>query len=258
MSNYPSKGGLDRSVVQQQPYDGYYKYDQSVAQDYERDRQVEPHWWREDEFIHDHLAGREIRNLLDLPVGTGRFFRHYAGVKRLVGIDISEEMLNEARKKLSLMPQDTVVVLECGDVFNLPFGQSEFDVTIVWRLLHLLPQELLQPAIKELCRVSSAELVVQTYVPASGWKKTIGAVCSKILPRLRSPEPPQPVARTITNATHSAKPWSHIQAYFHKQSLIDSLFHDCGFSCVDSRMLGHYGAHAVRGTVYTVRIPRAE
>ena len=242
MSNSSSKGQLESSVVQTQPYDGYFKYDQGVARDYEKDRQVESHWWREDEFIQEYFTGRKVQNLLDLPVGTGRFFRHYTGVKRLVGIDISEEMLNQARKNLSLLPQGVTAVLECGDVFDLHFGQREFDVTIVWRLLHLLPQKLLGPAIKELCRVSSAELVVQTYVPASGWKKTIGAAFSKIISPARRP-------------TVETKPWSHIQAYFHEQSLIDSLFYDCGFSCVGSRILGHYGASAVRGSVYTLGIP---
>ena len=53
----------------------------------------------------------------------------------MTGVDISEAMLAEARKKVVLLPE-TSITLECGDVFALRFASGEFDVTVVTPLFH--------------------------------------------------------------------------------------------------------------------------
>ena len=66
MSDVSFKNRATGSSIQPQPYDGYYKYDRSVARDYEKYREVESHWQREDEFVKSYLARRDVENLLDL------------------------------------------------------------------------------------------------------------------------------------------------------------------------------------------------
>src|SRR6185295_18414018 len=79
-------------------YDGYRKYTAEVASNYERDRQVEAHWWKEDAFIREHFRDRPAARLLDIPVGTGRFLPHYKRAQTVVGVDVSDDMLIEARR----------------------------------------------------------------------------------------------------------------------------------------------------------------
>ena len=230
-------------------YDGFYKYDQAVAQDYEKVREIELHWQQEDEFVKGYFQGRQIENLLDLPVGTGRFIPHFAGVRHLIGVDISEEMLSEARKKVPLRPASTTTQLERGDVFALRFNTGQFDTAIVCRLFHLLPPDLLPKAIKELCRVTSREIVVQTYppLPVNPWRvwgKRILSLPRRVKNRLFPAKPAPPTA---------AKPWSHIRSYGHVQAQIDSCFSEHGFVVSVSKPLDQYEGGEVRMTVYVRR-----
>lgn len=74
------------------------------------------------------IQDREIKSVLDLGVGTGKFislFSKQAGVKRLIGLDFSEEMLKYAKKEL---PKNISVV--SGDFHALPFEHGSFDLII--------------------------------------------------------------------------------------------------------------------------------
>jgi SAM-dependent methyltransferase len=251
------------------PYDGYHKYTGSVAANYESDRQVEAHWWKEDEFIREFFREKVVSSLLDTPVGTGRFFRHYKCAGTVVGLDVSEDMLNEARLKLALLPPATIGSVERGDIFSLRFGDRQFSLAVVWRLLHLIPADLLPSAIAELSRVTDRELVVQTYtvVPAQDSAarrsplgtvlrrgrriarrlvRTLGAV-SRATTRSTGADP-NPAADEVSRA--GDKPWSHIQAAYHSQECIDSLFAKNGFVAAFARVLDTYDNCDVRVTVY--------
>lgn len=232
-------------------YDGYYKYDHGVSETYDCSREVERHWLLEDIFIGNYLQDRHVDCLLDLPVGTGRFFHHYSGVRNVTGVDISEEMLLKAKEKLTFLPQEVSIHLEQGDVFTLPFSDAVFDAVIVFRLFHLMPATSLGPAIKELCRVCRKEVVAQTYVPMKGIRshfrlilRAFSRICTSLF-KHRNPS---------TQATSPAKPWSHIQAYYHKQVLIDAKFAACGFLPSASTLLDEYENYEVRATVYSKTI----
>jgi ubiquinone/menaquinone biosynthesis C-methylase UbiE len=217
-------------------YDGYHKYDRAVAESYDEARQGELHWWREDEFVQEFFGRERVNRLLDLPVGTGRFFRHYTSVQSLTGIDVSENMLEQARKNLHSLPAGVSVRLERGDVFSLRFSEAEFDAAIVWRLFHLIPPDLLPGAIRELCRVTSKNILLQSYVPVE--RSTWRAGLSRVRGWMRW---------TVTDSS----PWSHIRSYVHNQRRIDELFADSGFDSSTSVVLDKYGGQDVRASVYT-------
>ena len=244
MSNVPS-------------YDGYRKYTAEVAANYERDRQVEAMWWKEDEFVREYFRDRVVPRLLDLPVGTGRFFPHYVGVQQVVGVDVSEDMLTQARSKLALLPAGAAGSVERGDLFGLRFGDREFTHVVVWRLFHLIPETLLPAAVAELCRVAVGEIVLQTYISApppalprrarleAQLRRVARAVRGAVLPTA----PPAPAAATAP-AAPAATPWSHIQSYPHSQARIDALFLGCGFAARSTRHLDTYDNCDCRVTVY--------
>jgi ubiquinone/menaquinone biosynthesis C-methylase UbiE len=246
-------------------YDGYRKYTDAVASTYERDRQVEAHWWKEDEFVREYFSERAVPRLLDIPVGTGRFLPHYKRAQTIVGVDVSEDMLSEARQKLPLLPAGAVASVERGDVFALRFADREFTHAVVWRLFHLLPSALIEGAIAELCRVTEGEIVLQTYVahapvavPRMPFRSRLTDGLRRVARSLDAlvsrPSSASPTATTTTAtevvAPGGATPWSHIQSYSHAQSQIDALFLGHGFAARSARHLDTYDNCDVRVTVY--------
>ena len=239
-------------------YDGYRKYTAAVASNYERDREVEAHWWKEDEFVREYFRDRVVPRLLDLPVGTGRFLPHYKRAQTIVGVDVSEDMLSEARRKLPLLPAGVVASVERGDVFALRFADREFTHAVVWRLFHLIPPDLIAGAIAELCRVTQGEIVLQTYVAHAAVVVPRASFRSRLTHRLRRvarslegiASRPSPPATATGEAAAAATPWSHIQSYSHAQSQIDAVFLSHGFTAHIARHLDTYDNCDVRVTVY--------
>jgi ubiquinone/menaquinone biosynthesis C-methylase UbiE len=100
-----------------------------------------------------HLKDRN--KVLEIGVGTGRFAEplQKEGID-VVGIDISEIMLDKALKK-------GLSNLMMGDCCTLPFKDSSFDTVISVHVLHLLPYWDI--AISEINRVTRRELVSLVY-----------------------------------------------------------------------------------------------
>ncbi|MHB8835452.1 MAG: class I SAM-dependent methyltransferase [Candidatus Methylomirabilia bacterium] len=241
----PAGGATPGNVA---AYDGYTKYDGEVARSYEQTREAERHWEQEDAFVGKYIRSRRIETVLDVPVGTGRFFQHYTGVRRVAGVDISLAMLAKARQKTLDQPPGVDFCLIRGDIFSLPFADKAFDAVIVFRLLHLMPEASLDAAVREICRVTGREAVVQTYVPAQRmsrgadrtWASRLGRHAARALRSAGKARPPAP-----------QKPWSHIQAYYHEQAAVDAKFAACGLLPVQSAVVDIYGEADVRITVYS-------
>jgi len=83
--------------------------------------------------------------LLDVACGTGRFF-HLYGDREIYGVDISQDMLNNARKLNSAKK------LILSDAEKLPFKDEYFDVTICSQFIMHTPYYV--NAIKEMLRVT--------------------------------------------------------------------------------------------------------
>ena len=228
-------------------YDGYYKYDAHVASNYNNDRQNEEHWIKENNFVLQYFKKHSVDSLLDLPVGTGRFFDFYENIIKITGIDISDAMLLEAEKKIEDLNYAEKIKLEKGDVFNLNYQDAFFDCTIVFRLFHLIPEEKLDAAIQELCRVTKKHIIVQTY---EIMKPTL-------LERLRNKLLREIKKVLQLNNLKTIKiekketPWSHISAYFYKEGLISSIFVKNGYSISHREILCPYELVKVIVTIFT-------
>ena len=96
-----------------------------------------------------YLQKEGIKNVLEVGVGTGLTFKHYAPGTELTGIDMSEGMLRLARKKVEKFPQ-TQIQLEQMDAQNLTFEDDSFECTYAPSLLSVVPdpQRLLQEMIR--------------------------------------------------------------------------------------------------------------
>lgn len=104
-----------------------------AAQDYRRDDEIEVHtdhhcWiWKTLADVSSSFE-REI-SALDAGCGTGRHFHCLANVNRLVGVDLSPEMLRVARmpiRREMICARQTELV--CGDIREAKFPPGTFDL----------------------------------------------------------------------------------------------------------------------------------
>ena len=113
------------------------KYTGDVAESYE-DIRVGEKWQNENIIVEDFLstvAGKEDTLVLDVPVGTGRFFDAYRklGVT-VVGYDVSQDMVLEAQGKINGNDKITVSVKDFFDIEE----EVDPDVVVSIRFLRWL------------------------------------------------------------------------------------------------------------------------
>ena len=88
-------------------------------------------------YIPDDFDG----TLLDVPVGTAVFTHEkYAAMQcaRITALDYSEDMLAQAKKRLSKLQYVTLVQ---GDVGQLPFADRSFDIVLSMNGFHAFPDK---------------------------------------------------------------------------------------------------------------------
>lgn len=107
------------------------------------------------------LAGLPgIRQVLDLPCGTGRFtsFLTEKGY-RYVGVDVSKEMLDVLARDQGLDKQ-TAALVRCDGEY-LPFKNNAFDCVVSIRLFQLIPPDAKLAILYEMMRVSKKWFITE-------------------------------------------------------------------------------------------------
>jgi ubiquinone/menaquinone biosynthesis C-methylase UbiE len=92
--------------------------------------------------------------ILDVATGTGQ--QAFAFAKKgyeVVGVDLSEAMLNMAKKKNKFKN----VKFEIADATNLPFEDDSFDISSISFALHDMPLSIREKVLKEMVRVTRPE-----------------------------------------------------------------------------------------------------
>ena len=92
------------------------------------------------------------RNVLDMPIGTGRVAIPLADKFNFTGGDISVEMLDEGKARAAEAGVHNITWLECS-VDDLPFPNGHFDAVVTARLFQHVPQDMANQIICELSRV---------------------------------------------------------------------------------------------------------
>lgn len=79
------------------------------------------------------LAPGNPKLILDVATGTGDFAVEALKLNpdKVIGVDISEGMLDVGRKKMKVNGYDSKIELRSGDSENLPFEENKFDAVIV-------------------------------------------------------------------------------------------------------------------------------
>jgi ubiquinone/menaquinone biosynthesis C-methylase UbiE len=117
---------------------------------------------REKEAVLDALSPVEDRRVLEIACGTGRFTVMLADRgAEIVGMDISDAMLGEAREKARAADLMDHLEFTRGDAARLPFPDDHFDAVFAMRFFHLADT----PAsfLSEMCRVSRDRVFFDTF-----------------------------------------------------------------------------------------------
>jgi phosphatidylethanolamine/phosphatidyl-N-methylethanolamine N-methyltransferase len=129
----------------------------------------------------DRIGGR----ILEVGVGTGISLPGYARTSRLVGIDLSDSMLDKARARVRQHRLDNVEAVEVGDAEALTYPDGAFDVVVAQYVVSAVPNPT--RALDEFARVCrpGGEIIVTTRVSAAsgmrgGIEKALMPVTSRL------------------------------------------------------------------------------
>jgi phosphatidylethanolamine/phosphatidyl-N-methylethanolamine N-methyltransferase len=114
--------------------------------------------------VAERIGGR----ILEVGVGTGLSLPQYAATNRIVGVDISQKMLDVARKRVEKRGLANVESIEVGDAEALRFEDDSFDVVVAQYVVTACPSP--EKALDEFARVvrPGGEIVITTRIGADG------------------------------------------------------------------------------------------
>jgi phosphatidylethanolamine/phosphatidyl-N-methylethanolamine N-methyltransferase len=118
----------------------------------------------------DRIGG----HILEVGVGTGLSLDHYAKDSQIVGIDISEPMLDKARERVKRLRLNQVETITVMDAEQLTFPDASFDVVVAQYVVTAVPNP--EKALDEFVRVvrPGGEIILTSRIGAeSGFRGTL-------------------------------------------------------------------------------------
>lgn len=112
----------------------------------------------------ERVGGR----IIEVGVGTGISLPQYAATNRIVGVDLSDAMLDKARARVRTQKLDHVELIAVGDAEQLQFAANSFDVVVAQYVVTAVPHP--ERALDEFVRVCrpGGEIIITTRVGAGG------------------------------------------------------------------------------------------
>jgi phosphatidylethanolamine/phosphatidyl-N-methylethanolamine N-methyltransferase len=118
----------------------------------------------------ERIGGR----ILEVGVGTGLSLTDYSKRNRIVGIDISQPMLDKANKRVERSGLDHVDALAVMDAEHLTFPDASFDVVVAQYVVTAIPNP--ETALDEFVRVvrPGGEIILTSRIGAeTGFRGTL-------------------------------------------------------------------------------------
>ncbi|WP_138433340.1 bifunctional demethylmenaquinone methyltransferase/2-methoxy-6-polyprenyl-1,4-benzoquinol methylase UbiE [Winogradskyella algicola] len=116
------------------------------------------------------VSQKQPENILDIATGTGDLAINLASTnaKEIIGLDISNGMLEVGRKKIVTKKLENIISMVIGDSENLPFGDNTFDaITVAFGIRNF---ENLEKGLSEILRVLKPNgifVILETSVPTN-------------------------------------------------------------------------------------------
>jgi phosphatidylethanolamine/phosphatidyl-N-methylethanolamine N-methyltransferase len=118
----------------------------------------------------ERIGGR----ILEVGVGTGLSLDHYNRTNQIVGVDISEPMLDKARDRVKRLRLDNVKDIAVMDAEQLTYPDASFDVVVAQYVVTAVPHP--EKALDEFVRVvrPGGEIIITTRIGAeTGLRGTV-------------------------------------------------------------------------------------
>ena len=130
------------------------------------------------------LGARKPAAVLDVATGTGDLAIAVSALKpqKIVGIDISEKMLDIGRKKLVELGLNHLITLRCADAEKIPFSDNTFDaITVAFGVRNYENLELGLTEMKRVLRPGGIMLILEFSHPGSFPMKQLYSFYSKYI-----------------------------------------------------------------------------
>ena len=145
------------------PGESFYTAD--VAAKYDDVRKKDRYWDWEDEVLAKALALLNSGDyVVDCPFGTGRFLPLYKKYDfKVLGLDISDDMLFEADKKVKQLNLEDKVKLVKADLNEFKYMGEPLKALVSFRLLHLISPENVEDYVNSLAAMPSRYIFLQLF-----------------------------------------------------------------------------------------------
>lgn len=179
-------------------------------------------------YAHAH----ENDEVLDVATGTGDVaiaFARFTPAKSIVGVDLSDGMLQVAHRKIAEQGWEDRISLRAGDALRLPFEDQSFDIVTIAFGLRNLPDY--QRGVNEMARVlrPRGRAVILEFLPPRGVALLAYRVyLSTILPL---------TGRLISGSPEAYRYLSSSVRQFISQDEVSTLMRNAGLSLLVSRRL---------------------
>jgi phosphatidylethanolamine/phosphatidyl-N-methylethanolamine N-methyltransferase len=123
--------------------------------------------------------------VLEVGVGTGIALSGYAEHLRIIGIDLSKEMLDQARRKVVREGLDHVEDIREMDAASLAFEDASFDTVIAMYVLTTVPDPgQVMAELERVCRPGGEVILVNHFSAESGPRAVIERRLARHAPAL--------------------------------------------------------------------------
>jgi ubiquinone/menaquinone biosynthesis C-methylase UbiE len=162
------------------------KYTGGTAVEYEALREGNEKWQSEQKAIIQLLRSLpRSTEVLDIPVGTGRFLPTYQQLGlNATGMDVSRDMLEQARQKIR--PGSKSISLQRSDIFAIDAPDESFDCVLSLRFMNWIGSTDLARSMSELRRVTRRDIIVgiRHFVPLKELSPLSGRLIRQVLRRV--------------------------------------------------------------------------
>lgn len=122
-------------------------------------------------------AGTE--RVLEVGVGTGISLPDYPAATRVVGIDLSPDMLQKARRRVAEKRLTNVEAIQEMDAARLVFPESTFDAAMAMYVMTVVPDPArVMAEMRRVVRPGGRILVVSHFAPDAGPRRHLGRLLS--------------------------------------------------------------------------------
>ena len=106
------------------------------------------------------------KKIIDIACGTGaQVFELAKHAEFVMGVDLSESMINKAKQTKSRLGVQNVEFKVCDATGLLSFGEKEFDISTMSLALHQFSPAQYSPILVEMKRISERIIIVDYSVP---------------------------------------------------------------------------------------------